>query len=770
MTTAACLPIAADRAGACVRTIFFEGLDLTGVALALEARLNPETPGPANISLAMTTVANAEGIRFIGVTVNDGVPTSEITLRINETTMEDASKFPYSGELGSSSTLYYDLIGIFGQDKRRLVYGTLTALPTVYGMDGAPANRPEGGSARGDGSATWSSATLTYGDDKTVVRIDGADLMGAAVARATAAAERAEMIAEAVSIEPARGGWQDVVIDADSRVLSGYHPVLGQFRADIGALVAVIDQLDGRLEVVEQLTGGGGGAGEAIPRVGGWISATVDADGRVVTGVHLLLGNYPATAADEAVTAAVKVATLRALRLGDAQTLHPSPPKVSRRTLSKPLVADPDIVGRFDRRLTAPIPLVQTGSAYPLTELAHAAWITAADGSRYAPFYSIRFITDAPRLDIRYGYPGQLRVLVDGMPVSVARTLDLADGEDDWPLICIDFGADTRTIRPAYAVSAAGAGYAEGDVLTVAGAAGDPLRLTVTSVNADGSIRASGLRVQSWGTLTALQSGAVAATGGSGSGATITLSNNGGLSGHTTRRMRRIEIVLSDLTQFADLRVPKSSAVRPWPVAGPRLMVMQDSYGQVFPDYPQGVWAHRMAARLGIEDVWLNTMGGTGFTAGSLRYAQRLPDIVSNVPSPRQPLIFLTQGSINDVNASTSDLRTAVEAYWRAAFAALPTDAIMIQTGILRAPGNNPADTLSAAVRDGFAAACSAFDPEGKRSGFIETRAPLAMMTVPDATAEWISGDQAHPTQSGHDFIGDAFAPELLRILQNLAI
>ncbi|MFV3561763.1 hypothetical protein ACNJFJ_21685, partial [Mycobacterium tuberculosis] len=108
----------------------------------------------------------------------------------------------------------------------------------------------------------------------------------------------------------------------------------------------------------------------------------------------------------------------------------------------------------------------------------------------------------------------------------------------------------------------------------------------------------------------------------------------------------------------------------------------------------------------------------------ALRYLQRLPDIARNLPPAVQPLIFLTQGSINDANASASDLRTAVEAYWRAAFAALPTDAIMIQTGILRAPGNNPADALSAAVRDGFTAACSALDPEGKRSGFIETRAP----------------------------------------------
>ncbi|KTT70172.1 hypothetical protein [Sphingomonas sanguinis] len=180
MATAACLPIAADRAGACVRTIFFVGLDLTGVPLALEARLNPETPGPAPIALGMGATANAEGLRLIDVTVNAGVPTSQIVLRVNESTMKDAAKLPYSGELGSSSPLYYDLIGIFGQDKRRLVYGTFTPLPTVYGMSGAPADRPMGyGSSPFDAGGAWNSARVTFGDDTVAVTIDGADLVGA---------------------------------------------------------------------------------------------------------------------------------------------------------------------------------------------------------------------------------------------------------------------------------------------------------------------------------------------------------------------------------------------------------------------------------------------------------------------------------------------------------------------------------------------------------------------------------------------------------------
>ncbi|WP_440978561.1 hypothetical protein ACQHGV_13385 [Sphingomonas pseudosanguinis] len=206
MATAACLPIAADRAGPCVRTIFFEGLDLTGVTLALEARLNPETPGPAPIALGMGATANAEGLRLVDVTVADGVPTSQVVLRINETTMKDASKVPYAGELGSTSVLYFDLIGTFGQDKRRLAYGTLSAVPTVYGMDAAPTNRPAGGSGAASTGGAWLNARAIFSNDDVRVVIDGADLLGGYASRSEIAASRAVAAAEtAVAVNDA---WQ----------------------------------------------------------------------------------------------------------------------------------------------------------------------------------------------------------------------------------------------------------------------------------------------------------------------------------------------------------------------------------------------------------------------------------------------------------------------------------------------------------------------------------------------------------------------------------
>lgn len=227
MATAACLPIAADRAGACVRTIFFEGLDLTDVTLGMEVRLNPETPGAASIALGMGATANAEGLRLTGVTVKNGVPTSTVVLRINESTMKDAAKVPYSGELGSSSVMVYDLVGVFGQDKRRLCYGEIIALPTVFGMDAAPYDRSISHRSASSDAASWSAARLTFSDDRVTVRMDGADIIGMQVERAAEAADRIDKAIAALppmTVETIPGvDWISIDTDEYGCILSILH-------------------------------------------------------------------------------------------------------------------------------------------------------------------------------------------------------------------------------------------------------------------------------------------------------------------------------------------------------------------------------------------------------------------------------------------------------------------------------------------------------------------------------------------------------------------
>ena len=117
----------------------------------------------------------------------------------------------------------------------------------------------------------------------------------------------------AIGIEPVRAGWQEVVVDSNNRVVSGYHPVLSNYDGGRSAL-------ERRILVLE----GGGEGVETIARKGGWITCTVDVNGRVVRGKHVLFGNYPAqdveTGGGNAAWAA-KIAELRGLRLRDAAAL-----------------------------------------------------------------------------------------------------------------------------------------------------------------------------------------------------------------------------------------------------------------------------------------------------------------------------------------------------------------------------------------------------------------------------------------------------------------
>lgn len=582
-----------------------------------------------------------------------------------------------------------------------------------------------------------------------------------------------EEIGEIIPIEDARGGWRDVVVDRDGRVLSGFHPYLGPFDA-------ADEALDSRVAALEALTPDV----QIVDRVGGWISVEVDTDGRVVRGEHALLGMVPEVGgggADEALVAnALAVAQLRSIRLRDLPGLHPSPPAVYRREGNDPPIADADAIDLelLDQRITGLYAPIVANAPY-----ARGRWITyPGDEPKGAHPWGRRFMTDAPIVAFKVQLGNDIAIYVDGRPLSVASTIYVPNtGAEYW--VTIDFGADTQTIHPRLTLDAAGTGYSVGDVLAVPGAAGAPIQIRLTAVNG-GVIQAEGWAIVSWGALTALPGAAVNAAGGTGTGARFLLTDNldgQAQRGHTTRQMRRIEVAFGGGNgRMGRVRVPKHSTVRPWPVAGPRLVTMQDSWGQVFFEHPRGGWSQRMAQRLGIEDVWTNTIGGTGYWAGTGKYITRLPDIIGAIPDDGRPMIFVAQGSIND-RAAPSDaaVQDAAEAFWRAAFSALPHDAVMVHVEMMRSAGDVATDARASAATAGFVAACAGFDPGSRRSGVIRTRAALDLMsagghaanlTGTGATDYWMSGDGAHLSQAGHDFIGDANAPELLDILQSTSL
>jgi len=197
--TAANVALAVRRYEVARFTIAVTGIDLTGVPMNMQVRPERGTPGPPFIQLGTVATASAEGLKLDSVTVVDGVPTSIIKGRINQTTMSDDDKVPYSGEMGSDTVMAYAMQWTLGGDARTRIEGEFTVRDSAYGSDNAPLSRPPsycGGSARRTGA---SSGSLTFGDQVVRVSIADIDLAAPAIAEATRAAAEAVAAAEAAT-------------------------------------------------------------------------------------------------------------------------------------------------------------------------------------------------------------------------------------------------------------------------------------------------------------------------------------------------------------------------------------------------------------------------------------------------------------------------------------------------------------------------------------------------------------------------------------------
>lgn len=188
--TAARLALVARRYEVFRFTIAVTGIDLTGVAMNMQVRLQRGTPGAPQISLATVTTAAAEGLKLDSVSTINGLTTSIIKGRINQTTMSDATKVPYVGELGADTVMAYAMQWTLNSDANTRVEGEFIVRDSAYGSDNAPANRPEGYGIQRLTSA-GATGSLTFGDQVISVSINGADLLAPIQAVAAANADRA---------------------------------------------------------------------------------------------------------------------------------------------------------------------------------------------------------------------------------------------------------------------------------------------------------------------------------------------------------------------------------------------------------------------------------------------------------------------------------------------------------------------------------------------------------------------------------------------------
>lgn len=191
--TAARLALRVRRYEVARFTITVRGIDMTGVAMAMQVRLQRGTPGAPLIALATVTTAAAEGLKLDSVRVVDGVPVSIITGRINQSTMSDGEKVPYAGEMGDDTILAYAMQWTLNGDARTRIEGDLIVSDSAFGSDNAPANRPVGYGSQS--VAGGDSGTLTFGDQVIAVTVNGIDLLSPVLAEVSAAGDRADAAA-----------------------------------------------------------------------------------------------------------------------------------------------------------------------------------------------------------------------------------------------------------------------------------------------------------------------------------------------------------------------------------------------------------------------------------------------------------------------------------------------------------------------------------------------------------------------------------------------
>ena len=75
----------------------YPGLDLSGADMTAQVRIYKDAPGAPLIDLAKVVSPLAEGLS-VSVETVDGLPTSTVLMRINETTLEGVLPFPSGRE------------------------------------------------------------------------------------------------------------------------------------------------------------------------------------------------------------------------------------------------------------------------------------------------------------------------------------------------------------------------------------------------------------------------------------------------------------------------------------------------------------------------------------------------------------------------------------------------------------------------------------------------------------------------------------------------
>lgn len=201
-----------------------------------------------------------------------------------------------------------------------------------------------------------------------------------------------------------------------------------------------------------------------------------------------------------------------------------------------------------------------------------------------------------------------------------------------------------------------------------------------------------------------------------------------------------------------------------------RLYAVTDSFGDgsttgsaltALDTYPS-----TLAAMLGIQDLYLNGVGGTGWlNAGSQStYGPRITADIAAWTGDA-PDIVLLQGTVNDgaaAAANSTNLVTAVQASITAVRAAWP-HALLVVTGNIRpsAPLGGNDLTVNTAMISAASTAADLFI-DASAEGWFSGLGHVGATTGTGNADVMDSSDATHPTQLGADYIASRIARDIL--------
>lgn len=256
-----------------------------------------------------------------------------------------------------------------------------------------------------------------------------------------------------------------------------------------------------------------------------------------------------------------------------------------------------------------------------------------------------------------------------------------------------------------------------------------------------------------------------------------------------TNKVRQIEIRTSAGILAVYTKKPYT-LWRPQPVRGPRVLVMGDSFtSSMSATKSMSAMYWNIGPWIGSDDVWVDHYGGTGYgvhnttngtdvpAAGPNRYLDRLYHDYGNgaiwdVKAINPDMVVVHGGGANDnyKGRTNAQIIADVVLHFQNLRRKLPNARLVFIEGF--APplagfsDNNPAYI---AIRQGAQAALQSVgvyyvdvattDPWIKGTGYAGTG---------DATENsyaYISADQVHPNDAGHEYIKARLAPKLRRIL-----